>query len=73
MGNPLQLGLANYNKGAYITIEGKRANQFYIIRTGRVRIEKALDIPEEEDEAVLNPGDFFGVVSTMSNKEWTNF
>jgi len=68
MGNhSLQLGLVNYNKGAYITIEGKTADQFYIIRSGKVRIEKELDIPEEEDDAILYPGDFFGVVSTMSN------
>ncbi|MCK5250626.1 MAG: cyclic nucleotide-binding domain-containing protein [Spirochaetaceae bacterium] len=67
MGNPLQLGLVNYNKGAYITIEGKRADLFYIIRSGRVRIEKDMEIPEEDDESVLKPGDFFGVVSTMSN------
>jgi len=68
MGNhPLQLGLVNYNKGAYITIEGKTADQFYIIRSGKVRIEKELDIPEEDDDAILYPGDFFGVVSTMSN------
>ena len=67
MGNPLQLGLVSYNKGAYITIEGKQAGHFYIIRGGRVRIEKELDIPEEEDESILKPGDFFGVVSTMSN------
>lgn len=66
MGNPLQLGLVNYNRGAYITIEGKSATQFYIIRSGKVRIEKDLNIPEAEEE-ILNPGDFFGVVSTMSN------
>ena len=67
MGNPLQLGLVSYNKGAYITIEGKAANQFYIIRSGRVRIEKDLELPEEQDDTVLKPGDFFGVVSTMSS------
>jgi len=67
MSNPLQLGLVTYNKGAYITIEGKNAGLFYIIRSGRVRIEKDLKIPEEEDESILKPGDFFGVVSTMSN------
>lgn len=66
MANPLQLGLVSYNKGAYITIEGKQAGHFFIIRGGRVRIEKELDIPEEE-ESILKPGDFFGVVSTMSN------
>ncbi len=69
MANPLQLGLVSYNKGAYITIEGKRADQFYIIRSGRVRIEKDLKIPEEDDETLLKPGDFFGVVSTMSNHD----
>lgn len=67
MANPLQLGLVSYNKGAYITIEGKQAGHFFIIRGGRVRIEKELDIPEEEEESILKPGDFFGVVSTMSN------
>jgi CRP-like cAMP-binding protein len=67
MGNPLQLGLVSYNKGAYITIEGKNADQFYIIRSGSVRIEKDLELPEEDDDTILRPGDFFGVVSTMSN------
>lgn len=66
MSNPLQLGLVSYNKGAYVTIEGKQADQFYIIRSGRVRIEKDLEIPEEEEGNILQPGDFFGVVSTMS-------
>ena len=69
MANPLQLGLVSYNKGAYITIEGKSADQFYIIRSGRVRIEKDLELPEEDEESVLKPGDFFGVVSTMSNHD----
>ncbi len=69
MANPLQLGLVSYNKGAYITIEGKKANQFYIIRSGKVRIEKDLELPEEDDDMLLKPGDFFGVVSTMSNHD----
>ena len=67
MGNPLQLGLVSYNKGAYITIEGKQADQFYIIRSGTVRVDKDLNVAEEEGEVILSPGDFFGVVSTMSN------
>lgn len=69
MSNPLQLGLIAYNKGAYITIEGEDAKLFFIIRSGRVRIEKDLKIPEEEDGSILKPGDFFGVVSTMSNHD----
>jgi len=67
MGNPLQLGLVNYNKGAYITIDGQRADHFFIIRAGRVQIQKSLQIPGDEEETILKPGDFFGVVSTMSN------
>lgn len=70
MGNPLQLGLVSYNKGAYITIDGDAADHFYIIRSGRVRIEKELQIYEEEAQKALNPGDFFGVVSTMSNRAY---
>ncbi len=66
MGNPLQLGLISYNKGAYITIDGDDAELFYIIRTGRVRVQKELEIFEEEAKDILKPGDFFGVVSTMS-------
>ncbi len=66
MGNPLQLGLISYNKGAYITIDGDAAELFYIIRTGRVRVQKELEIFEEEAKDILKPGDFFGVVSTMS-------
>lgn len=66
MGNPLRLGLSRYNKGAYITIEGKIADRFYIIRTGKVRIEREQEIREEE-ETILTNGDFFGVVSTMSH------
>ncbi|OQX29559.1 MAG: cAMP-binding protein [Spirochaeta sp. LUC14_002_19_P3] len=67
MGNPLQLGMANYSKGAYITIEGKAALHFYIIRSGRVRIERELNILSQEENTNLKAGDFFGVVSTMSN------
>ena len=66
MSNSLQLGLVHYNKGAYITIEGKIAEQFYIIRSGSVRIDRELNINDEENN-ILKPGDFFGIVSTMSN------
>jgi CRP-like cAMP-binding protein len=67
MGNPLQLSMVNFNKGAYIIVEGKqKADQFFIIRSGKVRISKEVEIVEEEGGNVLAPGDFFGVVSTMS-------
>ena len=67
MGNPLQLSMVNFNKGAYIIVEGKqKADQFFIIRSGKVRISKEVEVVEEEGGNVLGPGDFFGVVSTMS-------
>lgn len=68
MNNPLQLSLVNFKKNAYIIVEGKQnADFFYIIREGRVRISKEAQVVEEEGGNVLNPGDFFGVVATMSS------
>lgn len=68
MNNPLQLSLVNYKKSAYIIVEGKqKADYFYIIRAGSVRISKEVEVVEEEGGNILNPGDFFGVVSTMSS------
>ncbi|MBI9104037.1 MAG: cyclic nucleotide-binding domain-containing protein [Spirochaetales bacterium] len=67
MNNPLQLSLVNFKSGAYIIVEGKQnADFFYIIRQGKVRISKEVEVVEEEGGNILNPGDFFGVVSTMS-------
>ncbi len=68
MNSSLQLSMVNFNKGAYIIVEGKqKADNFYIIRQGKVRISKEVEVVEEEGGNVLGPGDFFGVVSTMSN------
>jgi CRP-like cAMP-binding protein len=67
MDNPLQLTLVNFKKDSYITVEGKPdADRFYIIRQGKVRISKEVEVVEEEGGNILAPGDFFGVVSTMS-------
>jgi CRP-like cAMP-binding protein len=60
--------MVNFNKGAYIIVEGKqKADNFYIIRSGKVRISKEVEVVEEEGGNTLGPGDFFGVVSTMSS------
>ena len=68
MNNPLHLSLVNFKKNAYIIVEGKQnADYFYIIREGKVRISKEVEVVEEEGGNVLSPGDFFGVVSTMSS------
>ncbi|MDR0450084.1 MAG: cyclic nucleotide-binding domain-containing protein [Treponema sp.] len=65
MSGHLQLSFVAFSKGAYIIVEGKQnADCFFIIRQGKVRISKEVEVVKEED--ILGPGDFFGVVSTMS-------
>lgn len=68
MANPLQLSIVNFNRNSYIIVEGKqRADNFYIIRSGKVRISKEVEVVEEEGGNILAPGGFFGVISTMSS------
>ena len=68
MPNPLQLSIVNFNRNSYIIVEGKqRADNFYIIRSGKVRISKEVEVVEEEGGNILAPGGFFGVISTMSS------
>ncbi|MFW5685293.1 MAG: Crp/Fnr family transcriptional regulator [Spirochaetota bacterium] len=68
MSAPLQLSIVNFTKGAYIIVEVKaHADHFFIIRSGKVRISKEVEVVEEEGGNILGPGDFFGVVSTMSS------
>ena len=67
MAAPLQLSFVNFAKDSYIIVEGKRnADRFFIIRSGKVRLSKEVQIVAEESGDMLGPGDFFGVVSTMS-------
>lgn len=67
MSAPLQLVFVNFSQGSYIIVEGKRnADKFFIIRSGKVRLSKEVQVVTEEQGDVLGPGDFFGVVSTMS-------
>lgn len=67
MSAPLKLVFLNFAQGSYIIVEGKRnADCFFIIRSGKVRVSKEAQIVAEEQGDMLGPGDFFGVVSTMS-------
>ncbi|MCL2800209.1 MAG: cyclic nucleotide-binding domain-containing protein [Treponema sp.] len=67
MAAPLQLAFVNFAANSYIIVEGKRnADKFFIIRSGKVRLSKEVQIVSEEQGDTLGPGDFFGVVSTMS-------
>ena len=68
MGDQLQLTFVNFIKDSYIIVEGKQnADRFFIIRQGKVRISKEVEVVAEEGGNVLGPGDFFGVISTMSS------
>jgi len=67
MGAALQLAFINFAKDSYIIVEGKRnADRFFIIRSGKVKVSKEVQVVAEEQGDILGPGDFFGVVSTMS-------
>jgi CRP-like cAMP-binding protein len=67
MAGQLQLKFINFSKGSYIILEGKQdADRFYIIRTGKVALSKETEVVAEEGN-ILGPGDFFGVISTMSS------
>ncbi|MCL2805618.1 MAG: cyclic nucleotide-binding domain-containing protein [Treponema sp.] len=64
----LQLAFVNFAANSYIIVEGKRnADRFFIIRSGKVRLSKEVQIVAEEQGDTLGPGDFFGVVSTMTS------
>ena len=68
MASPLQLSIVTFQKNSYIIVEGKeKADYFYIVRSGQVRVSKEVEIVEEEGGNILEPGDFFGVVATMSS------
>jgi len=65
----LKLNILSYKKDAYITIEEKpNSGYFYIIKSGNVKLIRELgDIPD----VILNPGDFFAVLSLMSGQAHT--
>ena len=63
----LQLSFVTFKKDSYIVVEGKEnADRFFIINQGKVRISKEVEVVAEEGGNTLGPGDFFGVVSSMS-------
>ncbi|MDR2803919.1 MAG: cyclic nucleotide-binding domain-containing protein [Treponema sp.] len=64
-----QLSLVNFRKDMYILIEGKRDEaRFFVIREGFVKITRSVQIPAEDSQYVVGPGDFIGVVSSMSQR-----
>ena len=66
MSNPLDLHVQKFRKDTYIIIEGRQnADRFFIIKSGNVQLHKEVRFLED-DGKILETGDFFGVVSTMS-------
>jgi CRP-like cAMP-binding protein len=64
---PLVLTFTKFQRDSYIIVEGRpNAGRFFIIRQGKVRISKEVEVVAEVGGSVLGPGDFFGVVATMS-------
>ncbi len=63
----LQLAFIHFKKNSFIILEGQASSdRFYIIQSGQVRIAKETQIVAEEQGNILGPGDFIGVVSSMS-------
>jgi CRP-like cAMP-binding protein len=69
MTEPPRLSSLNYKKDLYVIIEGSKndTDRFFIIQKGNVRISKEVEVVKEEGGNILGPGDFFGVVSSMSS------
>jgi len=62
-----QFKVENYVANSFIVVEGKRgADNFYIIREGKVKLSKENPVSAEEPFTIAGPGDFFGVISCMS-------
>jgi CRP-like cAMP-binding protein len=64
----LQLELVRFQKEACIVLaEDKRIpTRFFIIREGKVRLYKKIQLAGEDRGEIIGPGDLFGVVSTMA-------
>ncbi len=62
-----QFKVENYLSNSFVTVEGKKnADNFYIIRSGKVKVQKENPVVAEQPYTILDPGDFFGVISCMS-------
>ena len=61
------LSVANFKAGSYIIIEDRKDNDyFFIIRVGKVKIDASVNRLLGNRNEVLGPGDFFGVIGSMT-------
>ncbi len=71
MVDSLKVSISHFRAGAYVIVEGKQqADRFFIIKSGKIRLSKEVTVVNEAGSDVLNPGDFFGVVSAMSSHNY---
>lgn len=72
MQEEFKLKVVNYLKGSYIMLEGQQnADRFFIIQHGKVHISKEVKVQgDTEGDKILGPGDFFGVISSMSSHRY---
>ncbi|GHT49987.1 cAMP-binding protein [Spirochaetia bacterium] len=69
MANRPQLNVVTYNKGTYILVEGKQGSgKFYIVREGLVQLSKESEVVNETGFNTMKPGDFFGIISAISQR-----
>lgn len=64
----LQLSFVNFKKGSYLVVEGQNTgDRFYIIQVGHVQVAHEANVPTDNTNSILGPGDFVGVIPCMSN------
>lgn len=62
-----QFKVENYQSDSFVMVENKKeAGNFYIIRSGNVRLSRENPVVAEDTDTIIGPGDFFGVISCMS-------
>lgn len=59
--------MVTYPANSYIILENeKKSQQFFIIKDGKVNLKRDFPVAGEKPSELLGPGDFFGVISAMS-------
>ncbi|MBU1077386.1 MAG: cyclic nucleotide-binding domain-containing protein [Spirochaetes bacterium] len=65
----LKLKVFNANKDAFVFVESsENSNNFFIIKKGKARIIREVEVTDRPEENMLSDGDYFGVVSCMGKR-----
>ncbi len=69
MPDDVVFGIANFKKNGYIILEDQaEADEFFIIRQGKVIESRSASTIDQDQGTELNVGDFFGVISCMARR-----